>query len=107
MNNDTVKGKWTELKGEVLNKWGKLTSDELDETKGNLVAIAGLIQQRYGDAKEAISDSLHEMFGTAKEAIENLVENTKEDAGRKAADTTEDVKLDVREAVRGTNNKLN
>ena len=86
MNSDMMKGKWTELKGEVLNKWGKLTSDELDETKGNLVAIAGLIQQRYGEAKEAISDKLHAIFSDAKE-----------DAGRAAADTTEDAKINVRE----------
>lgn len=102
MNNDMMKGKWTELKGEVLNKWGKLTSDELDETKGNVVAIAGLIQQRYGEAKEAISDRLHEIFGSAKEALHNVIDDAKEDAGRSAADTTENVKQDIREAGRST-----
>lgn len=52
MNEDTVKGKWLEIKGEVQKAWGKLTSDELDQTKGDAKAIAGLVQQKYGENKE-------------------------------------------------------
>jgi len=73
------------MKGEVLNTWGKLTHDELDETKGNIGAIAGLIQQRYGDAKEAISDKLSAMFG-----------NAKEDLGQTASNATEEAKQSLR-----------
>ena len=54
MNETFAKGKWTELKGELLKTWGKITGDELDANKGDMTAIAGLVQQRYGLAKEDV-----------------------------------------------------
>lgn len=51
-NEDTLKGKWKEIKGEVQKAWGKLTDDELTQTKGDVKAISGLVQQRYGESKE-------------------------------------------------------
>ena len=79
MNNDTVKGKWTEIKGEILNAWGKLTEDELDQTKGNLLSIAGLIRQHYGEAKEDISNKLSDMFNKQGQAVTEKTEEVKED----------------------------
>ena len=29
MNKDILKGKWTQLKGGIKNKWGKLTDEDL------------------------------------------------------------------------------
>ena len=92
MNSDQFKGKWTEMKGEVLNSWGKLTHDELDETKGNVAAIAGLIQQRYGDAKEAISDKLSAIFGTAKDQANEAADQV----GQVASNATENAKESLR-----------
>jgi uncharacterized protein YjbJ (UPF0337 family) len=58
MNTDVFKGKWNEFKGEVRKTWANLTGDELEKTKGDLVAIKGLIQQKYGDSQESISQRL-------------------------------------------------
>ena len=59
INEEMIKGKWKEIKGEIKTLWGKLTDDELDKTSGNLESIAGIIQQRYGSKKEEIQDKLH------------------------------------------------
>lgn len=48
MNIDTVKGQWHQLKGEAKVRWGKLTSDELDQIEGHAEKLVGLLQQRYG-----------------------------------------------------------
>ena len=69
MNTEVMKGKWLEVKGEILNKWGKLTDNELDQTKGNIASIAGLIQQHYGDLKEDVSEKLNTIFERGKEAV--------------------------------------
>lgn len=58
LNESTLKGKWTEIKGEVQKAWGKLTNDELEKTKGDAKAITGLIMQRYGEEK----DQVHKKF---------------------------------------------
>lgn len=52
MNWNQVEGKWNELKGEVKEKWGKLTDDDLDVIAGKRDKLVGKLQQRYGITKE-------------------------------------------------------
>jgi uncharacterized protein YjbJ (UPF0337 family) len=62
INENTIKGKWLEIKGDIQKAWGKLTDDELEQTKGDMKAIGGLIQQRYGEAQDTHSKKLSEIF---------------------------------------------
>jgi len=52
MNWDQVEGKWKQMKGSVLEKWGKLTDDDLDRIQGKRDQLIGQVQERYGIAKE-------------------------------------------------------
>ena len=52
MNQDTLKGQWTQLKGVVREKWGKLTNDDLDQIQGRSEQLVGKIQERYGIARD-------------------------------------------------------
>jgi uncharacterized protein YjbJ (UPF0337 family) len=48
MNSDILQGKWEQLKGEALVKWGKLTNDDLDQVKGQREKLVGKLRERYG-----------------------------------------------------------
>jgi uncharacterized protein YjbJ (UPF0337 family) len=48
MNWDRVEGNWKQFKGQVQQKWGKLTNDDLDVIEGKRKELTGRIQQRYG-----------------------------------------------------------
>jgi uncharacterized protein YjbJ (UPF0337 family) len=52
MNEDTLKGQWTQLKGQVREQWGKLTDDDLDRIRGEAEQLVGTIQERYGVARD-------------------------------------------------------
>jgi uncharacterized protein YjbJ (UPF0337 family) len=52
MNQDVLKGKWLQLKGEVRTQWGKLTNDDWDVVAGRRDQFAGKVQERYGLAKD-------------------------------------------------------
>ena len=52
MNEDTLKGQWTQLKGQVREQWGKLTDDDLDQVQGKAEQLVGRIQERYGIARD-------------------------------------------------------
>lgn len=52
MNWDQVEGKWKELRGKARAKWGDITDDELESAAGRRDKLVGLIQQRYGRAKD-------------------------------------------------------
>lgn len=61
MNNDQFEGKWDQLKGNVREKWGKLTDDDMEQAKGKRENLVGKIQEHYGDTKEAIGKKLDEL----------------------------------------------
>jgi uncharacterized protein YjbJ (UPF0337 family) len=52
MNWDQVQGKWKQAKGSLRQKWGKLTDDDLDTIAGSREKFVGVLQERYGIAKE-------------------------------------------------------
>jgi uncharacterized protein YjbJ (UPF0337 family) len=52
MNKDELQGKWLQIRGAVKAQWGKLTNDDLDQVNGNLERLVGLVQERYGYARE-------------------------------------------------------
>jgi len=54
VNNDRMKGKWHQLKGEIKRKWGKVTDNDLTEAEGNMEKLVGKIQERTGERREAI-----------------------------------------------------
>ncbi|MCH2546382.1 MAG: CsbD family protein [Alphaproteobacteria bacterium] len=58
MNRDIFEGNWKQLKGEIQRQWGKLTNDEIDEVEGNRMKLVGLIQERYGVAKDEAEEQL-------------------------------------------------
>jgi len=60
MNWDQVKGKWTQFKGQVKQKWGKLTDDDLNVIEGKRDQMCGKLQERYGYAKEQAEKEVDE-----------------------------------------------
>ncbi len=58
MNSDIFEGNWKQFKGNILEQWGKLTSDDLDAAAGRRDQMIGKIQERYGIAKEEAETQL-------------------------------------------------
>ena len=58
MNDDVLKGKWLQLKGQIKQQWGKLTDDDLDQAAGQRDQLIGKIQERYGLAKDEANRQL-------------------------------------------------
>jgi uncharacterized protein YjbJ (UPF0337 family) len=48
MNNDTVKGQLDQFIGAAKSQWGKLTDDDFLRIKGDMQALKGVVQERYG-----------------------------------------------------------
>ena len=79
MNWDQVEGKWKQYKGQVKEKWGKLTDDDLDVIDGKRQQLVGKIQERYGiarDAAEKQADEFVNSIGLNVSKIENNAAKT-------------------------------
>lgn len=77
LNENFVKGKWREIKGDIQKAWGKLTDDELEKTKGDFKSISGLIQQRYGVAEEKSRIRLEDIFKRFEDKKDSVVHEAK------------------------------
>jgi uncharacterized protein YjbJ (UPF0337 family) len=60
MNWETVKGRWTQLRGAARKQWGKLTDDDVDLVAGERDKLVGKIQERYGYAKDRAEHAIDE-----------------------------------------------
>jgi uncharacterized protein YjbJ (UPF0337 family) len=60
MNWDTIKGQWMQVKGKVKEKWGKLTDNDLDVVAGKKDQLVGMLQKRYGYAKDKAEKEVDE-----------------------------------------------
>jgi uncharacterized protein YjbJ (UPF0337 family) len=60
MNWDQIAGTWKEVSGKARARWGEITDDEWTQAKGHRDQMVGLIQHRYGKAKEEAERELDE-----------------------------------------------
>jgi uncharacterized protein YjbJ (UPF0337 family) len=63
---DQLKGKWKQFKGQVQERWGELTNDEIDQINGEYEQLVGRIQERYGIAKEEARNEVDEWLQDLK-----------------------------------------
>jgi uncharacterized protein YjbJ (UPF0337 family) len=60
MNWDEAAGKWSQWKGAVKERWGRLTDDDLTVIDGKRDILVGKLQQRYGLAKEQAEEQVNQ-----------------------------------------------
>lgn len=66
MNEDILKGKWHEMKGEVKKRWGKLTDDDITVIAGQSEKLKGLLQTKYGYEKDKAEKEYEEFIDRHK-----------------------------------------
>ena len=50
------------MKGRVKERWGKLTDDDLTAIAGRRDQLEGMIQERYGYAKERARNEIEDWY---------------------------------------------
>ena len=66
MNWDQIAGDWKQFTGKLKARWGKLTDDDLTTIAGKRDQLAGLLQQRYGYAKDKAEEELDAFMKSLK-----------------------------------------
>jgi uncharacterized protein YjbJ (UPF0337 family) len=67
MNEDILKGKWRQIKGEVKSRWGKLTDDDMDVVAGDAEKLIGRVQERYGYQRDQAQREVDDFVSTNKD----------------------------------------
>ena len=78
MNWDKIAGNWKQFEGKFRAKWGKLTGSDMQHAAGQRERLVGLLQERYGIAKEKAQEQLDEFIAHLESESES--EETKKTA---------------------------
>jgi uncharacterized protein YjbJ (UPF0337 family) len=74
MNEDILKGKWNQAKGQVRNWWGRLTDDDVKMIEGSSERLIGLLQERYGYSKQEAQYQIADFLELLEEKFEHQFE---------------------------------
>jgi len=74
INAQELQGQWNNLRGQVKQKWGQLTDDDLQIHGGNVDQLVGKIQQRTGEGREAIEKFLGELTSHGASGVSSATE---------------------------------
>jgi uncharacterized protein YjbJ (UPF0337 family) len=77
-----LEGNWKQVVGQVREKWGQLTEDDLMQAQGNTEQLVGVIQQKTGESKRAIEEFLNEAIEGGKNMFQRVKDSAQDYAGR-------------------------
>jgi len=86
INAQELQGQWNQLKGQVKEKWGQLTDDDLNVSGGNFDQVIGKIQQRTGEGREAIEKFLGNLTSGGASTISQAADKVREKWGQLSDD---------------------
>jgi uncharacterized protein YjbJ (UPF0337 family) len=66
MNKDILQGKWNQIKGNLRNRWGKLTDNDLERIHGDMEKFIGVIQERYGYKREQAEREVNQFLSSTE-----------------------------------------
>ena len=89
INAQELQGQWTKFRGQVKEKWGQLTEDDLQIHGGNVDQLVGKIQQKTGEGREAVETFLHGLTQKSASAVSQAAGRISEVAS-KASDSFRD-----------------
>ena len=58
INQDEFKGKWNQIKGQLKQKYGSLTDDDLTYVAGKEDEMLGKLQEKTGETKEKLKSMI-------------------------------------------------
>jgi len=94
INAQELQGQWNKLRGQVKERWGQLTDDDLQMQGGNVDQLVGKIQQRTGESREAVEKFLTDLTGRGASAVAQATEavsNYAQQAGDRLRDRYGDI----------------
>ncbi len=97
MNWDIVEGKWKQFAGNLKDTWGKFTDNDITQLSGKREHLVGLVQERYGVAKDEAEKQVDTWASKVKdESASGTGKGQK--AMSSAKDTAHDVAADAKDA---------
>lgn len=56
-----IKGNWNQLRGQLIQKYGELTDDDLKMAEGKAEELIGILQEKTGKSAEQLEEEIKEL----------------------------------------------
>jgi uncharacterized protein YjbJ (UPF0337 family) len=102
INAQELQGQWNRLRGQVKERWGQLTDDDLQIQGGNVDQLVGRIQQKTGETRDAIERYLNDLTSRGASAVAQATEavsNFAQQAGDRLRDRYGDLADQARDRL--------
>jgi uncharacterized protein YjbJ (UPF0337 family) len=67
IDENLLKGKWNQIKGQIKQQWGDLTDDDIDRIRGNREEMIGVLQEKYGKSEAEAEQEIDQFLKAFKE----------------------------------------
>ncbi len=74
VNAQALRGQWNMVKGQVREKWGQLSDDDLELRGGNVDQLVGKIQQKTGEGRDAVESFLNDLTSKGASMLSHAAE---------------------------------
>ncbi len=81
---EELQGRWNQVKGQIRERWGDITDDELQKVHGNTEKLVGLIQEKTGSTKREIESFIETSVREGAGVLNQVAETAKEYTNRAA-----------------------
>jgi len=85
LTREELQGSWTSLKGQIRERWGQITDDELQQVHGDAEQFLGLLQRKTGQSRQ----ELEKFVRQSMEKGQSMLDRGQQFA-QQAADTARD-----------------
>ena len=89
-----LQGSWNQVRGQLREKWGQLTDDDVAKFDGNVEQLIGRIQRKTGEAKQSVEQFLEELANNGASVMQRA-----EGYAHQAAEQVRETSQRVREGV--------
>ena len=79
---EELEGKWTQLKGEIRERWGQITDDELQQAHGDVEQLMGFLQRKTGQSRREIEAFITHACAEGQTLFNQAAETARDYAGR-------------------------
>ncbi|MDZ4687008.1 MAG: CsbD family protein [Planctomycetaceae bacterium] len=96
LTREELQGTWTQLKGQVRERWGQITDDELQQVHGDAEQFMGFLQKKTGQSRPELEKFVRQAMDKGKQAMDQG-KNTVQQVADTARDYAQRAGQSVRE----------